>query len=837
MALCFLITEMPPKLTLWPPNIDQLLPEYLSQAQRLFLSLPRLVPPPRGKTEASASAKTFTTGRTDINGKYYPIKLCPWPEFPQLRRDAFARIWSTLADQRDLPSIDATRHVQESVLEELPEQFRTAELFFNELKTSFFLHESLQKPASKIMNAYLKATVNPERVYFDNRTSGVVASCDTVARLPEGNNTTTAENAIASAPKIPRKTQPDCVVLRADPSRPRADVQRPGSSAHELEDGQPDEQYDSHYSISRVVLGEHKANHRLRTAAVSRFIGSIPEDFTIQLARSRLARASNPDATDAPEEIHDEFLEEDAVSAVSGKPRSFPHGTYFIYAIVQTFHYLLMSGLEYGYMMSGETITFLRLSEDGTTLFYYTALFSDFGQDESDVIDPTADLATFSELAISQLCSLCLMALEAPPRPLRWAGMATALLAQFPKLPPGFPSRLPSPAVSAKTRRRDDRDHGDHGDDGLRRKSRSRSRGRSSSRGGGRAMGEGSARPGQPNTSMIHGPSPLQQTGHVQLKFTFYDGYPVSHPNALDPSTFKPILSHCTHACLRGLVRGEELDRHCPNVLIHEQAWKVLAPLSEAREPRHVLTNSDICEQVCEQLVYNTELDCQIYPDEGHGTGTIGSLFKITLTGYGYTFVAKGVQEFDVPRLRHEMRIYRKLTAEQGRLIPVNLGLIKLILPYLLPNFRIVTHMMLLSYAGEPLYSSRLQRRLRRTYGESVNLDVEERRTDRELRALGLFDHDLVSNGNAMWCEETHRVMRIDFDHAVLADVPVAAPEQDEQAWQRRPGRRAFPETTLVMSPRMAKRAAAWDLEMTTRPAKKLMRDDKTVCVDALLLE
>lgn len=225
-------------------------------------------------------------------------------------------------------------------------------------------------------------------------------------------------------------------------------------------------------------------------------------------------------------------------------------------------------------------------------------------------------------------------------------------------------------------------------------------------------------------------------------------------PSRFDPSSFRPIRPYCTQACLRSLVREEEPDFSCPNITVHLQA---LRHAQLRQRGVHALTKDQFCELMRQQVVDHAEQDCDCPLDQGF-SGAIGCLFKMTLTGYGYTVVAKGVQSHHRRRLRHEVDVYEQLSAQQGRLIPVCIGLIKLHLPYPMADCTLVTHMLLMSYAGVPLYSATLN-----TLLEQQGIDVEEEsmRTMRQLQMVGLEEHDEESNGNLTWCEETARVMKI----------------------------------------------------------------------------
>ncbi|KGQ03703.1 hypothetical protein BBAD15_g11065 [Beauveria bassiana D1-5] len=242
-----------------------------------------------------------------------------------------------------------------------------------------------------------------------------------------------------------------------------------------------------------------------------------------------------------------------------------------------------------------------------------------------------------------------------------------------------------------------------------------------------------------------------------------------------DPVSFKPLRPYCTHLCLGGLMRGEDsVDHDCPNILLHLEAARRIRGLAAADgvtchrgHHRHPIGPAQLTELVQLQLLNNCEQDCECLLRCGL-YGTIGCLFRLTVTGFGYTLVAKGVQSFDAHRLRHEAIVYKKLAAQQGVSIPVCLGVVKIRLPYPMTNGKLVKDMLLLSYAGRPLYSPSLLRRLE---ARRVDVDVEACRTLKELQALGVEDEDETSNGNLTWCESVGRVMRINFDHVHLWEV------------------------------------------------------------------
>ena len=326
-----------------------------------------------------------------------------------------------------------------------------------------------------------------------------------------------------------------------------------------------------------------------------------------------------------------------------------------------------------------------------------------------------------------------------------------------------FHSSSQSRSSSLGKRRRPDKDNDDDDDDDNNNYS-------GGGGGGGRARGRLAVRAHQPRV-----PSPLQHYNTSNHDEEAGGGGASSgsktHALTIPRSGFsnreppQQPFQYCTQACLLGLARGRALDHSCPNVSFHRRTTGYhleAAPPSEV----HPVPPGQLAKLVRLQLLRDLERDCKCFVDMGF-SGAVGYLFKITLTGYGYTFVAKGVESRHSKRLVRESRVYEDLKDLQGQLIPVHLGLIELAIPYPIVNFVSVTHMMLLSYAGLSFYSERLERRAARL-GLDVDWDKEGERTAQELQAAGLVDEDEDNVTNMMWCEDTQRAMRIDFDHAYV---------------------------------------------------------------------
>ncbi|KAK3296487.1 uncharacterized protein B0H64DRAFT_374568 [Chaetomium fimeti] len=130
-------------------------------------------------------------------------------------------------------------------------------------------------------------------------------------------------------------------------------------------------------------------------------------------------------------------------------------------------------------------------------------------------------------------------------------------------------------------------------------------------------------------------------------------------------------LPYCTRAWLLGLAHRKALDPSCPNTPLHNTEGG----------SRHLLSVCDISALLRTQVEKDLDDGCR-YLDMYGMFGAIGALFKMTLAGYGYTFVAKGVQEVDNDALKRESEVYPGFIHFQGRFIPVYLGMMDLVQPY-----------------------------------------------------------------------------------------------------------------------------------------------------------
>jgi hypothetical protein len=173
----------------------------------------------------------------------------------------------------------------------------------------------------------------------------------------------------------------------------------------------------------------------------------------------------------------------------------------------------------------------------------------------------------------------------------------------------------------------------------------------------------------------------------------------------------------------------------------------------------HPITGDDFPRLLREQLGQTVHRHCKPLGLQG----SRGALFKLTLTGYGYTFVAKGTVSSYVPDLRREGRWYQKLDRLQGDAVPVYLGNIDLMTGYYLDLDVDIVHMLLMSWGGQGVD---------KVDGADVpDMAGETERTLREVLKAGVVHGD-ARPANMLWNAERRRVMLVDFDRSALVPTP-----------------------------------------------------------------
>ena len=218
---------------------------------------------------------------------------------------------------------------------------------------------------------------------------------------------------------------------------------------------------------------------------------------------------------------------------------------------------------------------------------------------------------------------------------------------------------------------------------------------------------------------------------------------------------------YCSQECLLGLSDSGPLDPHCPNFAAHLDYSMSSNGNGDCDDTnslviRHDLSVTQLCDVLREQLAEGLDHDCEALDKFGK-FGAIGILSGLTLRGYGYCFVAKGVQRWHVSRLEHELGVYEHVRAQQGVLVPACLGMMELVHEYWSSTGTRISHMLLLSFCGEPAFHPRTR--------VSADVEIQVRNVWSQLEQLGI-NHGDERESNAVWKAELGRVMCIDFDWA-----------------------------------------------------------------------
>lgn len=469
---------------------------------------------------------------------------------------------------------------------------------------------------------------------------------------------------------------------------------------------------------------EYKAAHQQQADQVRRHLNE--HLFTTAINRSRSTKLS----TDNAQASDDRSLQMLAKS------------------MTQAYDYMIKLGIQYGYIAIGKIFIFLYIrAEDPKTLYYFLA------NPQEEVGDGNSEFRE-SNTAVAQVASFSLLALRSKPLSRSWVAEAREMLCQWPVPYPamendttdeelsrtlshesdrsyrGEKAKASSKPMTTRSRsackdtliatRKDEADDADDDDaDGaFDRKTRS-----------GPSVNYQSKRKDAPSSNS--GDSSFDEISNLQEQ---------SRP-------------YCTMGCLLGLKGGQQLDLRCPNVTSHRVT---------SGDIRHPVDVKSLTRLLQEQLASSLDVGCE--PLEMKGLyGKVGSLFKLTLTQYGYTFVGKGTTQECVQTLRREAKVYARLEKLQGKLIPVALGSINLSTPYhLTARYAVrfagteIVHMLLMSWAGVTM-----------TTAQMGQFATEMEGSLQRIRREGVL-HEDVREANLLFNEELSRPIIIDFHSTTL---------------------------------------------------------------------
>ncbi|EGD99799.1 hypothetical protein TESG_07136 [Trichophyton tonsurans CBS 112818] len=319
-------------------------------------------------------------------------------------------------------------------------------------------------------------------------------------------------------------------------------------------------------------------------------------------------------------------------------------------ALTQTFDYMIRQGLEYSCLTNGRIKVMLRVPIDNPEILQYSIL--EPSRDAEPVDDQ--DGFRFPYTAVSCYLGLTLLALASPRRAQAWRNSAQSKLnkweVNFEKIlqdipvterkirpspayrPPRYPIDKRSPYLLRNRRRRPIFDADTHN-----------------------IVNTGPGSPPSDDEADFREPpsSPLQTIERRKRQR-------ISRMDPQSSLSKQPTDSqnrpYCTQRCLRGLISRLPLDPKCPNTELHK--YKSKGSFHSLSLPKALaLMESQI----------NDDPDSCRYLKKG---GIHGSIFALTLKGYGYTCIGKGTSY----RSKHEAHIYGLLEPLQGITVPIFLG-------------------------------------------------------------------------------------------------------------------------------------------------------------------
>ncbi|KAI1770059.1 hypothetical protein F4818DRAFT_450636 [Hypoxylon cercidicola] len=410
--------------------------------------------------------------------------------------------------------------------------------------------------------------------------------------------------------------------------------------------------------------------------------------------------------------------------------------------ISQLFSYMITKGIRHGYVCTGEVFVFLHISDDPSVVYYSVSV------PNLDVLED--DENRLHRTAVAQVFAFVLRALQAPPPPESWYDRAMATLSTWaveyedvlkkipqsvrkqPRASPykprkweGFvrsPIRTRSHCRPPADPQHEKEDHSDE---------------------------DGSLPPspslGRPARPRGNKSDSTNTTDREQRQPRSKDDPPDNNRRRAPASMCIENRLYCTQECLSGLAKGGPIDQECPNAADHGE--------------QH-LDPSEFRRLIRVQLAQDRGPEADAAPL--YVSGAIGSLFKVRLSAYGYTLVAKGVERGRFARLRHEDQTYDRLRSIQGRCIPVSLGMIDLILPYYY-NGGVFEHFMFLSWAGLPLHEVAKGALVKTMIANKIATAFEK------IHALRVLHGDAALR-NILYDVHGGNPIIVDFERAVVCD-------------------------------------------------------------------
>ncbi|DAA73576.1 TPA_exp: Uncharacterized protein A8136_4605 [Trichophyton benhamiae CBS 112371] len=411
--------------------------------------------------------------------------------------------------------------------------------------------------------------------------------------------------------------------------------------------------------------------------------------------------------------------------------------------ITQLFSYMVLKGVRYGYVCTGEAFIFVYILDDPSSV-------------QCSVCTPSQDVKgtddkDLQSTAVAQVLAFTIKALSSPPVSQQWHDAVDGLdvwpveyadiLEQTP--PDSRPKRISPPYRGRRPR------------DLPRFRMSLRSR----------------CRPSEDGDRSSSSPSPSPSASSSRLSSTVRrarakkkaalrsksSGKSTETPNQKETTNASkfPIFApepaiktrpYCTQQCLLALRNGGRPDTSCPNYGDHQNYKGKIRP-------------GNFRSLIRTQLATDRGPDADCRPL--YKVGSCGALFKVRHSSSGHTLVAKGVESWNLHKLKHEMQIYNKLKSLQGKCIPVCLGIVDLVpkFPYYFDE-GIYTHMLFLSWAGESISKTGV-------VPQDADVSTMVHNALQSIHSKGVLHGDAEPR-NILWNPTSQHVMIVDFERSII---------------------------------------------------------------------
>lgn len=628
-----------------------------------------------------------TTGRLLVpKDRYRPDWLAPWHDFPTLTQSVLG-----VAHSHFHPLI--TQQGQERVAPLL--------LFSPSVVTQYLSSLFCTKPLASEMDVrYYEHTAVEVHV---------AAIINELARIPE------ARTDLNLADGVVFQNEPKSVG-----ATPQSPTSRTGSTNEESDfEEEKDRTRADQFCVRKqggngqlMHIAEYKPPHKLTLDTIN--AGFRPMDVNKVLQRPDVPPLVSSDSKNSGKKRKRVVWKTEAERSQAKMERFQYDADCLVSAVaIQTFHYMIASGLSYSYIATGVAFIFLHIDyKDPSRLYYHVS-----APDQQDNALP------YFSTAVGQVLALSLLAARTDQKSQRVRQEARLKLSITPcfSFYAVLSGSLPSTVKTDST-------HSDYMDTSRHKKKK--------------CDDEDSDGGQSPPPRTTRASSRNQQAGGSTKQSDSKNN--LSNSNASQGRYLDVQHRYCTQKCLLGLMQGSRLDFDCPNVLAHN-----------GNGSNHLVSATEFPELLRNQLAEDLDHYCEPL----WVSGARGYLFRVTLACHGYVFVAKGTTRGLISHLRHEGNIYEHLKSLQGTAIPVHLGNINLVHRYFL-DWIPIKHFLLLSWGGDNAgYNERMMTQA------DPRIELEVRRTWREVWNANVGQGD-YRGPNFLWNAEANRVMLIDFERA-----------------------------------------------------------------------